>query len=865
MAPVKPRLEPLLRWLDGQRSAESRVSAFALLARLPGVLLGFVLLAATPDLGRDNLSVALLMLGCASLNVLVHLQILERWGRRPVTAAVVDAALCWYIIAALPRSAAGISLVTLALVFATPYQYSKARSRVATAILIAGVIGGYATAGLTAWPLWSAAFALTAVLTLLFVTALANSGRRLRARYGSLVEGLDVVIWEVDPATLLYTFVSAQAEQILGRPPRDWMGTALWGEVDADQRERLLGVLKDRLDEGHQTADLEYRVKVPGYGWMDIQDRISIEADPMGTPVVVRGVSVEVTELRKGAHQRRQFADLVHHIGTALMILEVADDRLIIDAANPAAELAVGRPVSEMVGKSLPDVVPHLQNSPLLRSLLDVAATGEPHNRDGVLLQDPALPQQVFAADAFALSDHTVAVSLTDITTASMASAALRRQARHDELTGLPNRSHFRRALEEAIRERPDAAMLLLDLNQFKEVNDALGHHHGDLLLIEVSHRLRALVPETDLVARLGGDEFAVLLVDKATIERAEAVARQIREALEQPFVIGTLTLQTNASIGIARYPDHAQDAESLTKRADVAMYLAKRTGVGCSLYAPDQDRSSIRKLTLISELRRAMENGEFTVHYQPMIALLDGKCHHAEALVRWHHPEQGLLLPEEFIRLAEVSGVIQPLTRWVLEQAVSDASSWHARSHHIGVAVNLSVRNLYEPDLAKHLGELLGRRRFPSSYVTLELTESELMDDPHQAAAVLRQLADLGVATSVDDFGKGYSSLTYLKDLPLGQLKIDQSFVAGMRRRSRDLAIVRSMVELGHSLGLKVVAEGVTNVETLDTLTGLGCDLAQGFLIGRPVTSEVLVGWLDRHQGADARLADTGSALPGR
>ncbi len=863
MGALNSRLDPLLRWLDEQRALDGRMAVLALLARLPGAVLGFVLLAATPDLGQDSFYVALLVLGFSTLNVVVHLQILERFGKRPVTPAIVDGLLCWFTITVLPRSAAGISLMALALIFAAPYQYSKARSRVATAIMIVGVVAGYAGAHLGAWPLWGAAFAVTAVLTLLFVTSLANSGRRLRARYGSLVEGLDVVIWEADPTTLRYTFLSAQAASVFGRRPQEWVGTELWDQVDPDERCRLVDELTGSINEGQSSTDLEYRVRSPGGGWIDLQDRISIEVEADGTPLVVRGVSVDVTDLRHGEHQMRRFADLVAHIDTALMILEVVDDRLILEGANPAAELAVGRSIRDMLGQPLHTVVPQFQGSPLIQSLLDVAATGEPHDRDGVLLKDPALPQRVFGVHAFALSDHSVALCLTDVTSASMAAATLRRQALHDELTGLPNRSHFRLALEEAIRDRPAASMLLLDLNQFKEVNDALGHHHGDLLLIEVGHRLREQVPEEDLVARLGGDEFAILLVKDSTIERAESVARQIREALEQPFVIGALSLQTNASIGIARYPDHAHDAESLTKRADVAMYLAKRTGVGCSLYAPEQDRSSVRKLTLIGELRRAIDNGEFTLHYQPVIDLRTGLCSQAEALVRWHHPDQGLLLPEEFIRLAEVSGAIQPLTRWIIDQALCDAASWHARSLSIGVSVNLSVRNLYEPDLAGFLRSRLDAHRFPPEKVVLELTESELMDDPHQASVVLRQLEALGVGTSVDDFGKGYSSLTYLQDLPLRQLKIDQSFVAGMRRRTRDLAIVRSMVELGHSLELTVVAEGVTNVETLDTLAELRCDQAQGFLISRPLNSESLVDWLSRHQGGADELAESAAVAP--
>jgi diguanylate cyclase (GGDEF)-like protein/PAS domain S-box-containing protein len=861
------------RLIAGDGPPEHGETAIAVAARIPTILVVALLLVATPGLGPERYREALLIFGVTSLNSLVHLKLLQRTGRVPLSMAVIDAAVAWYAAYSLTGATAVVCLVALFGVCLCAYEYSTTDGRIAAGLLVAGVAGGSLQAGSSTWYLWGIGFGIAAAAALLGVQSLAQASQNMRARFASLVEGLDAIIWEIDPDTFTYTYVSPQLEAFLGYRPERWVGQPVWSKADPEDRERLTGVLEGHLERGHLGVDLEYRARAADGRWVHLQDRVSVDWQGTGGPKVIRGVTVDVSDRHETEGQMRQFADLVDHIGTALMILEVDGDQLLLDAANPAAELAIGRPVRDMVGRPLVEVVPHLQASPLIQSLLDVAHTGEPHNRDGILLQDPTLPQRVFAVHAFVLDDQTVAMSLTDVTSSSMAAATLRRQALHDELTGLPNRSNFRLALEKAIEEKEEVAMLLLDLNQFKEVNDALGHHHGDLLLIEVARRMREEVPIKDLVARLGGDEFAVLLSEDSSLDRAQAIATQIRDALEQPFEIGTLSLQTNASIGIAGYPEHAEDAETLTKRADVAMYLAKRTGLGSTLYQPEQDHSSVRKLTLIGELRRGLDLEEFTLHYQPVIALDSGLCRQAEALVRWHHPEQGLLLPDEFIRLAEVSGMVQPLTRFVLDKAISAASSWHAKGYDLGVAVNLSVRNLYEPDLTAHLAALIDKHGYPANRLTLEITESELMDDPHQAAVVLHQLHQIGVGTSIDDFGKGYSSLTYLKDLPLKQLKIDQSFVAGMRRRSRDLAIVKSMVELGHSLGLVVVAEGVTGDETLDMLAELGCDLAQGFLISKPVTSEALVAWVSRHQGTSEQLAataaeplaDTGSTLPPR
>jgi len=438
--------------------------------------------------------------------------------------------------------------------------------------------------------------------------------------------------------------------------------------------------------------------------------------------------------------------------------------------------------------------------------------------------------------------------------TESRLQEGLRHQALHDALTGLPNRAlltdRLHQAVHEARRTETPVALLVMDLDQFKEVNDALGHHHGDLLLVEIARRLQRLLRDCDTIARLGGDEFAMLLTVDAGRDGAVAVAEKIGGALEQPFSIDELSLQTNASIGIALYPEHAVDAEELVRRADVAMYTAKRSTASHAVYAAEHDRSSVRRLTLLGELRRAIDLDELVVYFQPTIDLRSGAAVRAEALVRWQHPEHGLMAPGEFIELAEVSGMIQPLTRWVCERAILETREWTDAGVDLGVSINLSVRNLYDPDLVPWLQATIDRSGLPAHLLTLEITESEVMEDPLVALDVLGRLRAMGVATSIDDFGTGHSSLAYLKHLPIDEIKIDRSFVGGMGDDASDATIVRSIIDLGRNLGLGVVAEGVEDAETLHRLADLGCDRAQGYHIGRPMPAASLRTHLARRPG---------------
>ncbi|MCU1605002.1 MAG: diguanylate cyclase/phosphodiesterase & domain with sensor(s) [Modestobacter sp.] len=426
----------------------------------------------------------------------------------------------------------------------------------------------------------------------------------------------------------------------------------------------------------------------------------------------------------------------------------------------------------------------------------------------------------------------------------------LRHEAMYDSLTGLPNRACFQRGLDAALDEVQaglacGAAVMILDLDEFKEVNDSLGHQQGDLLLVEVGRRLTTAVGRAGTVVRLGGDEFAVLLPDTADEKWALRVAGRALQALEQPVVLDGLEIEVSGSIGVALAPAHGNDAVALLKRADAAMHDAKSSARRLRLYEPDLDTTSPRRLTLVSELRAALHNDGIQVHVQPQARLGSGAVVGVEALVRWQHPDLGWVPPDEFIPVAERSGLIGPLTSQVLDASLAACAQWRAAGHDLGIAVNLSTRSLQDAALVEEVARLLRRHGVPAALLTLEVTEGSVMADPTRAVVLLHQLRDLGVRLSVDDFGTGYSSLSYLKRLPVHEVKIDRSFVTGLREHGEDVAIVRAIVDLGRHLGLEVVAEGVEDQATWDLLGSMGCDLVQGWHLARPMPTGELLPWL--------------------
>jgi diguanylate cyclase len=424
-------------------------------------------------------------------------------------------------------------------------------------------------------------------------------------------------------------------------------------------------------------------------------------------------------------------------------------------------------------------------------------------------------------------------------------------QALHDSLTGLPNRTLFRDRIEQAIaiaqRESGQVAVAMMDLDRFKDVNDSLGHHAGDALLVEIGRRLRGILRSSDTVARLGGDEFGVLISKPGSEHDVVVVIAKIRAALEQPVTIEGLSLPAEASIGIAMYPHHGEDGDTLIRHADVAMYGAKEEKGGYAFYERSRNASDPARVTLVSELRRAIEERELVLYYQPKAELANGSIQSVEALLRWNHPTRGLVGPDEFIPLAQQTGLIKPLTLYVLDEALSQCRAWHRTGMTIGVAVNLSVRNLLDADFPDQVRDLLEKWRVEPSLLELEITESTMLSDPVRTKRVLDKLSAMGIALSIDDFGTGYSSLAYLSQLPVNEIKIDRSFVMNMADSDNDAVIVRSTIDLARNLGLHVVAEGVETEQAWDQLSKLGCTLAQGYYLSRPVPAAELTDWLMR------------------
>jgi diguanylate cyclase (GGDEF)-like protein len=427
-------------------------------------------------------------------------------------------------------------------------------------------------------------------------------------------------------------------------------------------------------------------------------------------------------------------------------------------------------------------------------------------------------------------------------------SRELEHKALFDDLTGLPNRALFFDRLGQAAsmygNDKKPFSIIVIDLDRFKEVNDMLGHHVGDLLLKHVAQHISAAMRRTDTVARLGGDEFALLL-PAAAAESAELIVKKLLSSLCQRVSLDGTMVDVVASMGIASYPEHDVEITRLLLKADVAMYAAKRANVRYRVYTPEIEARAAKNVELQNELRYAIEHEQLLLHYQPKISHHTGCIMGVEALVRWNHPQRGLVAPDEFIPLAESSGLIQPLALWVLQAALQQSVVWHEAGHSFTVAVNLSTRNLLDVELPGRVAGLLASYQARPEWLVFEITESAVMSEPERALETLSKLNKMGIQLSLDDFGTGYSSLAYLKKLPVSEIKIDKSFIKDMELDAGDTVIVRSTIALGHNLGMKVAAEGVENLEIWELLTALGCDTSQGYYMSRPLTVAALDEWM--------------------
>ena len=573
------------------------------------------------------------------------------------------------------------------------------------------------------------------------------------------------------------------------------------------------------------------------------------EVRALGSSLAAGEAAQVVAALARPDRPRGLATDQPGQVHRVLTLAQVGDARVeavvqrSLADVLPVFEQLQPRMLAAAAGAVLLALLASLALAHALTRPLRRLAEGAQRIRDG----DYRAPIEVRSADEFG--------ALADSLNHMRQSIAAReeenlRLAYSDALTGLPNRLRLVQrigdGIAQALRERSKLAVILLDLDRFKQINDTLGHRAGDAVLAAVASRINLAVRPADTVARLGGDEFAVALPG-AGADIARAVADRIAAALKEPIEHDGQPIDVGASLGIAVFPEHGSDVDTLLRCADIAMYAAKRNHAARAVYDASHEVARREHLSLLGELRRAVEESQLRAYYQPKIDLASGRVVGAEALVRWRHPARGLLSPAEFMPYAEQTGYIRVVTRWMLAVTLRQCGAWAASGLPLQVAINLSVRDLVRHDLVGAVDDLLHTYKVPAHLVCLEITESSFMQDPERAMDILRDLHGLGVHLSIDDFGTGFSSLAYMKQLPVHELKIDRTFVQGMATSEKDVSIVRSTVQLAHSLGLKVVAEGVEDERCLERLRELRCDLAQGFLLGRPMRRAAFEEWARR------------------
>jgi diguanylate cyclase (GGDEF)-like protein/PAS domain S-box-containing protein len=590
---------------------------------------------------------------------------------------------------------------------------------------------------------------------------------------------------------------------------------------------------------------------------LDEEDREVLEMiSAVLSTVVSRAAEIEAREAQAVAISR--FRTLFDEASIGILRLDHRGTALEV---NPELATMLGRTPEEIVGATFSEHIVGADGWRFDSMLEELAAEQRRSFQTELCCQRSSgeeiwvLLRAVLERDIAGGADCVVAM-IENITDRKRAESELMRQAEinefqalHDPLTGLPNRILFSERIGHAIlqaqRYNNKLAVALIDLDRFKEINDSLGHSAGDHLLISVGKQMGGALRASDTVARLGGDEFGLVLPELADAEALTPVLERLQTALEAPIQVQSLPIGVEASIGIAIYPDHGDDAQTLIQRADIAMYEAKRDGLSHVFYddsAHDHDTTS---LTLVAELRRAISERELVLYYQPKAALESGEVTSVEALVRWMHPERGLVPPDSFIPLAQETSLIGPLTLYVIEEALRQVRSWREQGIELSIAVNLSTRNLLDRGFPQLVRDLLRNWDVSPRHLELEVTESSMLANPTRAKAVLGELSELGIRLSIDDFGTGYSSLAYLRELPVDEIKIDRSFVIGMGAEQGDAVIVRSTVDLGRNLGLEVVAEGVETLEHWEQLRELGCNTAQGYFLSRPVPAQELGQWL--------------------
>ncbi len=662
-------------------------------------------------------------------------------------------------------------------------------------------------------------------------------------RFRRLLEGAADAILVADAESGVILQANPRAELLLGRTTAELVGMHQADIHPPEERARYRALFRSSSVEG-RILDQEALCVVRADG-LRVPVEISSTVIELEGRRVVQGIFRDISERHRVEDQLRRLSRVVETAPVAIMITDISGR---IEYCNPRFYDTSGYSPAEVIGQN-PRLLKSGEMAPeLFRDLWQTISSGrewfgEMKNRrkDGEAFWWHCAVAPI--RDREGVITHYVNIA-EDISRLKVAESTARQLTYYDPLTNLPNRSLFRERLEASVRsakaQGEQVALLLVDLDQFKKVNDTLGHAAGDQLIRQVAHRLAEAIPSSATLARLGGDEFAVTLPDPAEAEAA-AVARRLLEALGRPFSLQGQEIFVTASIGIALYPNDAREVEELISNADVAMFRVKEVGRNSyHFFTADLNAASFERLMLESELRHALAREQLLLHYQPKVRLADGRLTGMEALVRWQHPELGLVSPGRFIPLAEETGLIVPLGEWVLRSACQQTRLWRDLGQQgLRVAVNLSAQQFKLPDLVERITAILVESDLPGEALELEITESDIMRDAAEAARILKQLKEMGIRLSIDDFGTGYSSLAYLKRFPIDTLKVDQSFSREVTESPDDAAIARAVIALGRSIGAQVVAEGVETRAQLEFFIAESCDEVQGFFLSRPVPPE--------------------------
>jgi diguanylate cyclase (GGDEF)-like protein len=673
--------------------------------------------------------------------------------------------------------------------------------------------------------------------------------KRTSLRMDAVADTLPMVVWESDRDAAGLTAVIGRTDELFGRSISEVIERGMHNDVHEQERTSYLRFLRDlaRLDSGDH-REVEYRYLRPDGTSVWLRDRAAVALSSHGW--VIRGVTIDISEAKRrelDLHRHRQIVERMpaltividHHrddlddldssgARNELGLLDIISSRVVtvIDPIGWGAEVDDTTPAGNTFGRTFPQLVAH---GPLLNAMRHL------HDSDVIqigpwLLEDEQGVARAVEVEVFPLPGSTIALLVDDVTEREEMMSHVRHQARHDDLTGLLNRAALLQAATDAQSLGRTCTLLLIDLNDFKSINDTLGHLTGDHFLAVIAQRLDRLAHRHEYVTRLGGDEFAMLMVD-ASPGRVDELVEAVVGTCREPVTIDGVQLAGSASVGVATTSSAADTAEALLRCADLAMYHAKAHQAGASTYEPSMERST-DPLRLLGRLGRAFQDNEFVMHFQPKVDALTGKTIAFEALVRWEHPQLGILQPDAFLDLVAVSGHLDTLGAIAVRQA---ARALAQLPDDISVAVNVTAQNLRNLSFPMLCVDAFDAERVDLRRLIVEVTESQVLDVSGVTQSVIVELAELGVRVSVDDFGTGYSSLTHLRSLPLSEVKIDRRFVSALLTDEQDLVIVRSMIDLGHNLGLEVVAEGVEDAATMEMLRSLGCDVAQGYHLGRP------------------------------